>query len=424
MVSTNLWEPAFEGEDEEWGDRAMEALRRHLRYCDVKGPQLRFSNAYRIASRLLDVDGDCFRVKIIDPRSGLPKVQSFEAHRIASPGNMTVFQPATFREFDAETFRFARSLDGAQVKNGVVLGEYGQQLAIIITDGTALHKPIALIPEGRYWHISEPEWFSENRGLPKLIYAIYDWYDLKETRDAEKIKQKSRSAIAMTEDTSTGFKPAASISGQSMSASNPKVIELEKGLIRYFKAGSGQGLKFLDSNSPGDSWQRFLSSVEQSAFYALGWNRALLDPSGLSSANMHAVAEQINYSIFKRFDNLEFFARQELQWHISGLINVGRIPAHPEWYKWTVAPPPEYQVNQSRNNYATLESLRAGTETHPRIIRAKGGDPTKWLREQARFIKLAKQISEEEGIPYEDLVQLGKPGDPVAQPQQQTQPTE
>jgi hypothetical protein len=167
------------------------------------------------------------------------------------------------------------------------------------------------------------------------------------------------------------------------------------------------------SNSPGDSWQRFLSSVEQAAFYAIGWNRALLDPSGLSSANMHSVAEQINYSIFKRFDNLEFFAKQELQWYVSGLIGLGKIPENAEWWNWSVAPPSEYAVNQSRNNQATLESLRAGTETHSRIIRAKGGRPMKWLVEQAKFLKRAQEVSKEYGVPYNDLIQTGKPGDPI-----------
>ena len=195
-------------------------------------------------------------------------------------------------------------------------------------------------------------------------------------------------------------------------------------MIRFFKAGSGSKLQFLNSQTPADSWQRFQQSIEQGAFYALNWNRALLDPSGLSSANMHSVAEQINFSIFKRFDNLEFFARQELQWYVSGLINVGRIPNDPEWYKWTVAQPPEYQVNQSRNNAATIESLRAGTETHPRIIQAKGGRWNKWLRDEAKFLKQAREIADKEGIPFEMLVQTGKPGDPTVATEQQPQPTE
>jgi capsid protein len=311
---------------------------------------------------------------VTDKKTGLPKVQSLEAHRIASPYTGKLFNASIFANFDPETRKLAKSIDGAHLQNGIVTGEYGEQLAIIVTDGTSLARPVALIPAGRYWHITEPEWFSENRGLPKMIYAIYDWYDLKETRDAEKIKQKIHSKLALTEDNSTGFGKM-----PSGASTNPSVIPLENGLINYYKSGSGNGLKFLMSNSPGDSWQRFLSSVEQAAFYAIGWNRALLDPSGLSSANMHSVAEQINYSIFKRFDNLEFFAKQELQWYVSGLIGLGKIPENAEWWNWSVAPPSEYAVNQSRNNQATLESLRAGTETHSRIIRAKGGRPMKWL---------------------------------------------
>lgn len=413
MVSTNLWEPVFEGDDQDWGEQAENALARHLISCDVKGATLRFANAYRIASWLLDVDGDLFRVKVIDKKTGLPKVQSFEAHRVGSPSTARLFNPAWFRDFDSETRAFASSLDGATVQSGIVTGEYGEELAIIITDGTYRYNPVGLIPASRYWHITEPEWYSELRGMPKVIYAIYDWYDLKETREAEKIKQKVQSKLSVTEDNSTGYSPARPTAGVAKSNGVPDVHPLENGMIRFFKSGSGNKLQFLNSNTPGDSWQRFQQAIEQGAFYALNWNRALLDPSGLSSANMHSVAEQINFSIFKRFDNLEFFARQELQWYVSGLIGVGRIPNNPEWYKWTVAQPPEYQVNQSRNNAATIESLRAGTETHPRIIRAKGGRPLKWLREEAKFLKQARELAEKEGLPFEMLVQTGKPGDPT-----------
>jgi len=423
FVSTNLWEPVFEGEDTEWGELAERALIRHFTQCDVRGSQLRFQNSWRIASWLLDVDGDFFKVKIWS--NGLPKVQSFEAHRIASADTHRILNPQLFENCDPESQELAKTLEGQKLENGIVVGEYGEQLAIVITDGTWQCNPIALVPAGSYWHVTEPEWFSQNRGLPKLIYAIYDWYDLQETRNAEKIKQKNQSKLSITEENTTGAAPVNGLRGGVQVANGaPSVESLENGLIRYFKSNSGSKINFLGSSTPGDSWQRFGQTIEQAAFYAIGWNRALLDPTGLSSANAHAVAEQINYSIFKRFDNLAFFAAQEIQWYISGLINIGRLPANKEWYKWSVAQPPEYAVNQSRNNAATIEALRAGTETHPRVIRAKGGRPLQWLREQAKFVAQAKRIAEEEGVDLVDLLQLSKPGDPTNGASSQPKPQE
>jgi hypothetical protein len=143
-----------------------------------------------------------------------------------------------------------------------------------------------------------------------------------------------------------------------------------------------------------------------------------------STSSNSVLAEQINYTIFKRFDDLAAFANQELQWIISGLIEAKLIPYSDDALNWSIMPPCEFQVNSSRNNAATIEAIRAGIETPQRVIRAKGGNPRKFLRDKAIYMAGAKAVADEFGLDPEDIVMLKKPGDMTTSMMQQSNETQ
>ena len=151
---------------------------------DIRGPQFSFRRNVKIESKSLDVDGDVF-VLLTESKSGFPRLQWIEAHRIGCA------------VYDNEDRVEAGKYRGLKIKSGIIYNEVGAEVAYrVLGEDKESFRDISARD---MIHITDPDWFSQGRGVPSIAAGMLDWYDLAEVRDYEKIGQKINAALAIVE---------------------------------------------------------------------------------------------------------------------------------------------------------------------------------------------------------------------------------
>jgi hypothetical protein len=399
----------FAAEDTKWSRTASDGLESAHSVCNARGSIFTWERSWKIASRLLDIDGGFFILLGRAP-SGWPVVQFFEAHRIGSRGE-TIVESGPYK--------------GLRILNGIIYNDSGREVAYrVLGSKPEEDRDISAMD---MIHVCEPRWYSDGRPFPNVAYAILDWYDAKETRGFQRIKQKVNSALTMVETTEDGKAPVdAALStarGQRGTATAPRPLEikmLDGGLIRYVKSGGGS-IETHTDNTPGDGWLKFDQRIIAGAFYGIGWRYEMMDPSALSGAPTRGFADQINTAIHARWLTLSKCLKRVDGFLLSCLIDIGEVPPHAEWMKFGYVPPADFTVDQGRSSKADIDNVRAGADTIPSVVGRYGRSAEEVLEEQAKYLKLKAAIEAKHGLAPGSLGSLSQPG--MTAPQDSAQPS-
>jgi len=378
------------------------------RLLDTRGSAFSFRKSAWLGSKTIDVDGDYFIVLTENAKTGFPKLQYLEAHRVGSFG-LNGGHAVTDGRYK-----------GMRIFAGVIVDEYMQPIAYRVQDESNKdgHRDVNA---NSMIHVGDLEWFSQSRGQPSVAAAILDWYDLAETRDAEKIAEKVNSALTLVESNESGRQDMGnSIVNPSPGSDGRLQTQLmDSGLIRYIK--NGGSLKAHQSNRPSDQWLNFTKLVESSAFYALGWRREMLDSSAIGGAGVRGFAADINKSIASRCEIIEAGMKRAAMYVIAKRAKQGVYGDLPEdWWKFGFTKPAQFTVDEGRMRAADIADLRAGLTTEDHIVEARGMNYEELVRKRAANIVMKKRIAEENGLNPVELGTTGMPGDPVELVQDET----
>jgi capsid protein len=261
-------------------------------------------------------------------------------------------------------------------------------------------------------HITDPDWFSQGRGVPTIAAGMLDWYDLAEVRDFEKIAQKVNAALTLKEKNETGRADVANqlINGQSGATNAPFQSELiNGGLIRYLK--NSASLEAHESNRPSEGFLKFSDKIEASAFLALRWRREMLDSSAVGGAGVRAFQRDINDAICDRVDVITAYRKRIALYVIAKRAKQGVYTLPEDWMKCSFTKPREFTVDDGNSRKADREDLRAGLASENDILARRGYDPIEYVAKRAKFLAKRDEIAKAAGI---DPVRLGTsllPGD-------------
>ena len=392
------WKLQSYSEDRDFAEAVEKDFEQIDRLLDTRGSNYSFRKSIWLGSKTLDVDGDYFIVLTENEKTGFPKLQYLESHRVGS------------WEQQGETVVKEGKYKGFRIFAGVIVNEYMQPLAYRVKDSSK--RGYQDMPADGIIHCSDMRWFSQTRGMPSIANAILDWYDLAETRDAEKIAQKVSSALSLVESNESGKSDMGNdvVNPSPGSDGRLQTQLMDSGMIRYIK--NGGSLTAHESRRPSDGWLKFTGLVESSAFYAMGWRREMLDSSAIGGAGVRGFAADINKSIAHRCEVLEMPHRRAALYVIAKRAKQGTYKLPSDWYNIGFTKPAQFTVDEGRMRKADLEDLRAGVMSEDMITEARGQDYEKLLRRRAKNLKLKQLIAEEFEIDASELGTLAKPGDP------------
>ena len=406
-VYGNAWKLKSYSQDKDFAAAVEQDFMQIDRLLDTRGTQFSFSKSAWLGSKTIDVDGDYFILLTENADTGFPKLQFLEAHRIGS-----------FHQNGETTVKSGR-YRGLRIFAGVIVDELMQPVAYRVQDESAKdgHRDVNA---NSMIHVADLEWFSQSRGQPSIAAAILDWYDLAETRDAEKIAEKVNSALTLVESNETGRADMGNsiVNPQPGGDGRLQTQLMDSGLIRYIK--NGGSLKAHQSNRPSDQWLNFTKLVESSAFYALGWRREMLDSSAIGGAGVRGFAADINKSIMNRCEVLNTAMKRAAIYVISKRAQQGIYDLPEDWWKIGFSKPAHFTVDEGRMRAADIADLRAGLTTEDAIVEARGVDYEDMVRKRAANILLKKQIAEENGLNPTELGTTAMPGDPVELVEEET----
>lgn len=398
-VSASQWRTFYTGRDPRWGDLAEERLAEVDQICTTRSPLFDWRALWWSGSIHHDCDGSFF-LNLTSTADGFPLLQPIEAHRIGTC------------DTSGDGLVRGGRYDGARIVNGIIYDRAGREIA---------YRVISADP-GKYEDISARDmvhvpgrvrWFSEGRPLPRIAPALLDLYDVRDTRESERIAQNVNSRLTVIEENETGTQDPtqqALRAAQARTAAGTDTEIIEKGFWRYVKAGRG-GIKAHESSRPSDQWQRFDDKVTATALYGMGWRIEMFDLSKLAGAATRGFQDQINTTIATAFQSMRPYVLRARRYMVAKLIQRGDLPENPDWYKWEVQEPPEFTVDPSRAIKSDLEAVRAGALAMPDIHRRWGKRPREVLTDQARYLKMRAEVAKSEGVSETDLGRLDLPGD-------------
>jgi hypothetical protein len=378
-VAASGFRPRFTGQDETYGRAALAELERALAICNLRGPEFNWRTTWRLSVPTRATDGALYVLLTTWGDSGWPALQCLEGHRIGQrAGNYSGIVGAddawtTITDAEGKNPQRVRgAYKGLAIQNGHIFNRTGTTVAFRVLGPTP--EDDEDISARDMICVCRPRRFSEGRPAPELAAPLLDFLavDLAQTCQLDQQIQDAR--LSFIETTASGRPDLAAQAmggGIRTPAGTPTTIE-ERGMTRTIK--SGHTLTPLNTGRPSDQWMNFDERVSKRACTALRWRLEMLDPSALRGTATRAFQDQINTTIQDEFHIDAPAAARAVRYFVAKLTALGVIPKHPEWDRWSIAPPPWFEVDRASAKI-DIEDVAAG-RTSMSTLHSRDGHTT------------------------------------------------
>lgn len=390
FVVGNAFLPRFTGTNKEWGKQAQDWLTKWMKICDVRGGVFDFQTDIYLSSIGIDRDGDCFAA-MVKNENGYPFIQMIPAHSVGSRNGETVVSSGKWK--------------GMKITKGVVQNRFGRAMAFKILGKT--EKEDRIIDATSVLHLYDPSYCDQSRGLPLFSHAINLFRDMKESHEREQFAQLILSSLVFTEHNETG-KPneedITSYYGNRNASGETGIASMEyaAGQVKYFVANSGSKLEAVETNRPSPNWQAFNDRLERQALVGTGWPLALLEAASGKSVADRIALTLAQKQIVDRQSLLMPFANKLASFAVASAIEMGDLPANPDWYKWTFSTPPHVTVDFSKDSQQFRENYLMGVQNMGDFLESIGKNVedhyTERLEEVALLEKLKREVEAKHNI--------------------------
>lgn len=406
------WTPRYTGTNDFFRRISDKVIQGWMETCDLRGAGYDWHTGLRLASMALDRDGDVFAVLTKDPDTEGPRIQWLEAHRIATPNDYAL---AADRMNVVPANEQTGGYAGRRVNCGVIYEDNQRPVGYNLIPWQTTYgapNPWNILPAESVIHLFDAEWHSQVRGIPSLIRAILDWYDIHETVNAEKLAVKLNSRLTLIETNETGRRELGreALGAGRIPTAGEQSIQTQtiaEGLIRYIKP-TGK-IEAHESNRPGPAWQGFMEFLTRGAFHGMdlpfefAW-----DASKIGGANVRAIVGQVQRAIDTRQRVLYRAARQMVLYAVSTYMRRGDIPFAPDWWSWEFSYPAKYSVDIGRDSQNRREDFSMGLQSLTEILAEDGRDTREHLQQRANDYLAAKAIAEATNTPLEWILNPAK----------------
>lgn len=382
--------PEIQHSEDDWREEAEAVVEEANQFPTICG-RFTLVELETLLCRAIDVDGDVFAAFVIEPETGAPKVQVFEAHRVGNGSEILGSEPGW--------------------SDGIKFDSFGRPVAyrVLLDDGSTRD-----IPASAVCHIYEPEHYSGVRGTSPLISSIPTLRDLREILSAEKtaVKELSRVARVLT-STSGEFDEDDGASGvigtgpgTNGNGTDPDLIDRRAGGVTV-AVGPGEKLEqFNTSSRPSPAFTGFVDHLTRDALVATGIpSDFLVDPNKMGGAVVRLVVGRVERRIKIRQNALEKFLRRWTNFVLATAIQSGRLRAVEGWEKSAVFVfPRRLSVDAGRESNANRADIEFGLKRFSDDFAERGLNFRRELAGRARDFAEIIRVSKESGVPLEMLV--------------------
>ena len=325
------------------------------------------------------IDGDSFGILTNDPKTGVPKLQILESHRIGSPA----------AKFDPN------NVDGAY------LGTYGEILGWnVYTDGETRDR---YVPSQSMLQVMEFERPSAVRGYPVLQSSLLSVQDQLEIYELEKAACRAASDHVMLLKKQGGVlqdDPASKFSGDYNSCE--KMASQMGGKVLV--VDQNEDFSQVQNNRPSPAWIGMMTAIERDIVRLLPYEYQV-DPSKIGGASVRLVASKVSRWAAKwqsiLIDNLD----RVYDYVIADAIAKGKLPDDPDFNRKSWITPRDITVDAGREASQDRADLQMGLTTAQAILGKKGMTYDEVLEQRAVEMEKLVQKSKERNLPLWMLYQ-------------------
>jgi hypothetical protein len=385
-LSVSSFVPQFVGEDQKWGDKATEFLSDNDDMFDVRGWPYDRESYLRNLILYTRIAGAQWTL-LTESKGGFPMVQVIPAHRIGGlMENGTVaagdpFQPPVITGEDGKPTRYSGAANpwaNYRIVAGAIVNEEGTSVAYRLYDDPAVtfrdYSAQELFPA---FFPMTPD---QVVGIPAMAVCAWDFQDIGETRDFEKLAQKAAARITLIETNEGGEAPpgadliAPGASGSSSPSTSSMYAErMEGGLYQYLKANTGSSISTLVANRPTENQQSYEDRLLRGCFYAIEWSSDFtLNPGTAGGAKQRVIVEKINRTCKKNQALAAKVMRRIDGYRISKAVKLGILPPNKDWWRWEYQGPAEVTADRKYESEIDLEENHRGWLTDTNALGKRG----------------------------------------------------
>jgi len=380
------WEPEFNGEDMAWANEyALPFLADWYKLGDVRGCNFDFTTNLWLDSLATDRDGDYF-ILLTENELGYPMTQRIPAHRVGSRGFGQMVTRGKYA--------------GKRIVNGCVKDSYGKTIAFLVLGESEAQDEFvdaANIHQGL-----DPEWHDQSRGIPAFHAAIPELRKAKTSEEWELMAQlvaSSHALIEYNDDGTPDFDAPDVVQSGYGEDDSLTVQTYSGGMVKHYKANSGNKLESLTTARPSDMWDSFQDRVQRSACRGIAWPYELAwKMDHLTGVTVRSVQEQARHSVASRQDILRIAAYRQITYAIAKGIENGFIPApsNPkDWRAFSFIMPAQLSIDPRNDSKTMIEEYKLGILNMTGITREKGKVYAAHIRERANEVIEMKKIMAE-----------------------------
>jgi hypothetical protein len=385
------WQAQSKSKDREFAAQSEELLNDEwYRICDVRGGQNTFQTNLYSMSCAIDRDGEAF-ILLTKTENDYPKIQQIPCHRIATPNGMSDGKITNGK------YR------GRTLTDGIIYGN-GAPLAYCFNDEQG--ELIQYIEAQNMVHVFDPSWQDQGRGLPAFTHAINDLRDALQSHEWERYAQLMLSSISLIEHNETGLPDiddnANILNGGTSSCERGIISETyQGGTVRYFASKSGAKLETLKNDRPGDMWESFQNRIYRKALAGINWPYSMVWHATGQGTAERADLGRAQRAVEDRQDLLEYAANRIINYVIAKMINLGRLQAAKDWWKWKFTYPKKLTIDDGRVSKELIEMWKAGFLNPQDVLGYLGKSADEHLDERVAYLvqqKLKQKAINESGI--------------------------
>ena len=307
--------------------------------CDLSGRH-RFPKLMKLCAANSFADGDVFVQQTIV--NGFAKINLIEADRVTSSGNFNTDTDSMVGGIGIDPV--TKQAQFIRVWNRTIYGTFLNSIEI---------------PSNSYKHLYDTNRIDSLRGVTGYHCVLNALRDLKEIDDAERIKTKRNSKLALIVKTIIGKAPAGEInfSGDAVTPAGsdaPTVETLADGTTWY--GFPQEDVKAHESLSPAEGWQNHMEFIVRSISHGVDlpfgvvWSMA-----GFNKPAVLFELQEAARTIAAFQDQLEDrIIRPLCGWWLSVEIKNGRLPFNPNWFNFSIGRPPYISIDAGRDSASAI----------------------------------------------------------------------
>lgn len=361
-----------------------------MKMADAQGRH-NFRKLTKIAVARTLVDGRILAQ--LDRRGGFLQIQGIEGDRVSSDGIFNADRPGLVSGIGLDGNGRAQY---AKVWERTLFGTFQNPQEI---------------PMSQLVHVFDSDRIDSVSGYTHYHTVLNTVRDLMETAKAERLAAKRHSKLALLIKTITGGAgPGIDLfgdGGSTQKATDGKVNVEAVGDVANAYMFPSEEMKAHENPRPSDGWLKFMAWLVREIALGLDLPFGVVwDMSGLGGP---AVRFEINQAsrTFTDFlsDVIEpMWIRPIVGAWITLEMSQGRLPFHPNWYKFTVPKPKSITIDFGRDSKASISENIAGLGTAADWYSEEDEnfeEQTMQLVHEARFRECARR-----GIPYDPTLEV------------------